>query len=212
LENFSQDAFYPADAGDVDEDGLADLVLLAKELLGDGSGGSNYGERIYESSASESFPTEFVWSAVSPPPGSGWSQGGQIADGDLDGKLEIFAVDRSNYEIHFFVYENASDNTYLETYSERLPDGLTGQSFGILDDIDGDGRPEVLYGAFDRIFAFESTGDDTYELIWTWDFEPSLNVQFIADAGDLDGDGQKEFLAGGLKPNAPYVVYLHVFE
>ena len=42
--------------------------------------------------------------------------------------------------------------------------------------------------------------------------DPFINVQFIVDAGDLDNDGKKEFLAGGLKPNAPFVSYLHVFE
>jgi hypothetical protein len=205
------DLHIPADAGDIDADGMMDLVVNAKVFIPDGEGLSDFGEQVYESLDSESFPTELVWSELPPPPprGGTWSVGGQIADGDLDGKLEIFAVNRS---VNFFVYENAGDNTYEETYFEVLPDGLTGQSFEILDDIDGDGRPEVLYGAVDRVFAFESTGDDTYDLAWVWDFELNLNVPIIVNAGDLDGDGKKEFLAGGLKPNPPYVMYMHVFE
>lgn len=49
-------------------------------------------------------------------------------------------------------------------------------------------------------------------MTWDWLFAPAISVEFIVDAGDLDNDGKPEFLAGGLKPNAPLQVQLHVFE
>jgi hypothetical protein len=205
------DSCYPADAGDPDGDGLADLVVSMKDYIPDGRGLSNFGISVYESASAATYPTELTWE-VHNLEGDWWS-GGRITDGDLDGKEEIVAINPYGGLPPgrlFVVYENDADNSYPEVDSVKFEVG-TGQSFGVLSDLDEDGRDEMLHGQFTRIFAFESTGDDTYENIWLWESNPVINVQFITDGGDLDGDGKKEFLAGGFVSNMNHCV-LHVFE
>jgi len=183
------DSFSPADAGDIDNDGLAEIVILTKDFVGSGS--SDYGYRVFESMSENTYPTDLVWEATEF--GGGWWFGGRVFDGDFDGKKEIVGM-RSGLLPECVVYEHAADNSYVETFSGQTSDHIR-QSFGILDDIDNDGRGEILCGLYGVIFAFESTGDDAYELIWTWDLPH--DVHYIVGAGDLDGDGRKEFLAGG---------------
>ena len=209
LENNPNDSYYPAYVGDSDDDGLAELVVLAKDWVGPAD--NEYGTRVYESESTNAYPTKFTWGVVTAL--NGWSLGGLIADTDLDGKQEIVTVEPAPGS-KLVVYENDGDDSYVQTYSfEPLHIG-TRQSAEILSDVDDDGRDEILPGGIgtDNIVAFESTGDDTYELVWAWDAEPTISVQFIVDAGDLDNDGRKEFLAGGLKPNQPLDSRLHVFE
>jgi len=204
LSDATFDSFHPADAGDIDQDGRADLVVLVQDF---GPGGTTkFGLRVFEGTETQPYPNLLTWEAIKQV--SGWWFGGWVVDGDIDGKLEVVAV-RPKPQYEFVAYENVADNAYDETVALDIPSG-TGQSFGVLDDIDDDGRPEILWGAFDRICAFESTSDNAYAMIWTWDFAPDLNVDFIVDAGDLDGDGKKEFLAGGL--GAASVTRLNVFE
>ncbi len=210
LENTAagNDWYYPSDAGDLDGDGLSDLVVIAYDYLGFGL--ANKGVRIYESPSEDAFPTQLAWDDWRPD-GGPW-RGGRILDGDLDGKQEI-AVTQMGLGADFAVYENDGDDSYPQIHFGRVGEPIgDGQSFEILSDFDGNGRDEVLYGEVNKITAFESTGDDAYAIKWMRTFNPSTNVQFIIDGGDLDGDGKNEFLAGGLKPNPPWFCELKIFE
>jgi hypothetical protein len=198
------------DAGDIDADGLSDLVIRVSVPIGGGN--VEFSTRVYESESADTYPTELAWDVSH---GSSPLWGGLIVDADGDGKQEIVIEDTNGPGESLVIYENDGDDSYAETYFELLPNGAS-YSHGIADDLDGDGRPEILLGRAisegSSVIAYESTGDDSYELSWIEEMVPWVAVQFIVDAGDLDGDGRKEFLAGGLKPNAPLQCHLHVFE
>jgi len=205
LGNDGTDLYLARDAGDIDEDDLADLVVIWRDNMAGGV--QDFGTQVYESDSPNTYPTELTWVVVSRD--DGWSHAG-IGDTDGDGKQEIVVVEPilvSDRKLVF--YENDGDDLYNETVS--VPTS-TAQSFEITSDLDGDGKDEILVGRFGSITAFESTGDDAYELIWSWDFDPNINLEFLVDAGDLDGDGKKEFLTGGLAPNGPFGFVAHVFE
>ena len=202
--------FAPGDVGDADGDGLAELAVHGRVH-------NDWYIRLYESVATDAFPTALVWE-VGGHVSEGFfeQEGAMISETDGDEWQEVVTGGMFDFAGRVLVYENDGDDSYHQTYS--VDTGIdVGQSMDILDDLDGDGRDEILYGGIaglepEGIVAYESTGDDTYELIWTTTFDPFINVQFIVDAGDTDGDGKKEFLAGGLKPNQPLVSFLHVFE
>jgi len=97
----------------------------------------------------------------------------------------------------------------------------TSQCFSVLDDINSNGKKEILFGGLvtdgSQLHMYENTGDNSYSEIWSYDFRYGdgdlINCKAIADLGDTQGDGAKEFAAGGLKTvvqlgNPWYAVYL----
>ena len=199
--------FVPGDVGDGDGDGLAELAVF-------GSIGGNYYVRLYESVATGAYPTELVWeSGGHDDDGYFWQVAATIEDTDSDGWQEVVIGGPFDSANHIFVYENDGDNSYHQTYSVDTGMVLS-QSMGVMSDLDGDGKNEILFGGLglENIVAYESTGDDTYTLIWTTEFNPFNSAQLIVDAGDTDNDGKKEFLAGGYATLAEGVSRLHVFE
>jgi hypothetical protein len=213
LENDPLDLYVPTDAGDIDDDGLADLVVRGRNWFE--TDPFDYLTRVYESESTDTYPTELVWEVVVP--SNLFYLGGLLADADTDGKQEIVVLDAVEVP-EIVVYENDGDDSYEQTYSSGTLPGKfnTGDSMEIASDLDGDGRGEILFGGLaavsGKIVMFESTGDNTYEFVWSWDFDPLMTVWFIVDAGDLDNDGRKEFLVGGKKQRAGSDYSFHVFE
>jgi hypothetical protein len=202
-------SYIPGDVGDADYDGLTEVIVYGRI-------GNDFHVRVYESEFVDSYPTEMVWDVGGNAQADGyfWQNGAEIADTDGDGWQEIVVADLFFGLPRLSVYENDGDNSYHSTYSEMMPGPITVLSQGVLSDIDGDGRDEILIGGLprdDSLIAYESTGDDSYAISWTWLFEPLLNPESIVDAGDLDGDGKNEFLVGGLKL-APFQNHLHLYE
>ena len=205
----------PMDAGDIDADGLSDLVMGVGVPIGGGN--AEQSTRVYESVSVDTYPTELAWEVSH---GISASQGGLIADTDGDGKQEIIIKDPNcptpgcASEDALVIYENDGDDSYVETYSGLIP-GVNPvlYSLEVGNDLDGDLRREILISGWlnaSQVIAFENTGDDSYELAWSEEIVPAVNAQFVVDGGDLDGDGRKEFLAGGEKPIGQ--CHLHVFE
>lgn len=192
--------------GDSDNDGLSELVLwtsaLNVRLL-----------RVYESPTPGTFPsTEPVFEFSNWT--TNWFAGGNIADTDGDGRKEIIfgGFDWVSLEDSLVIYENTGDNSYAQTY--RLGTIAEPRNLTVVDDLDGDGKPEIVYVA-GGMRALESTGDDTYEMIWVqplvYNGNP-VNAEILIDAGDLDGDGLKEILVGGLRTNPPFQYVFFLFE
>ncbi len=128
LENDPVDVYVPTDAGDIDDDGLADLVVRGKNWFE--SGPTDYLTRVYESESTDTYPTKLVWEVVVPV--NAWYLGGLIADADTDGKQEIVVLDRAADVAEIVVYENDGDDSYVQTYSSGTIPGefSTGAIYG----------------------------------------------------------------------------------
>jgi hypothetical protein len=206
----TNDSYYPHDAGDADDDGLADLTVFGRTL-------NDFYIRVYESTSTDDYPTEIVWEL----PDEWWAVGAKIEDTDDDGAKEIVVAGQSfNYEQRVAIYENDGDNSYTQTFYQAISDIHTSQSMEVADDLDGDGRDEVFFGGLiagsAMVYAFEATSDNCYQQTWSWELihidGQIVNAEFIRYAGDLDGDGKKEFLVGGVKTGPPWFTILYVFE
>lgn len=210
--------FYPDDVGDGDQDGLGELLVFGRTL-------NVFYVRLYESVSPSTYPTELVWEFLN---GLGWPESARLFDTDGDGIMEIVVGGGTTGSVkRVVIFENTGDNAYSEIYYQSFPGMTTSQAMEPTDDLDGDGRREILFGGITyidgiqaaTIYIIESTGDDSYvqsaavELFYVDTF---VNVEFIKDAGDLDGDGRKEFLAGGLKPiimqPSGFVSVLFIYE
>ena len=202
----------PLDAGDADGDGLSDVLVT-------GQIGNEPIIAISESTSATMFPSELVWQI----PRGGGAGGDSIADTDADGRQEIVRGGRQTPTSGngIAVYENDGDNSYVQTYFQAFPEFHTSQQFMVADDLDGDGRDEMLLaGLTPKVVLVESVGDDSYQEIWSYDLfytdGQGMNANVLLDAGDLDNDGRREFLVGGLKTIAqggdPFIYVLLLFE
>ncbi len=152
----------PRDAGDVDGDGLSDLLL-------------GYGKNTFllESKSPDQFPSEIVWSDTLDFWGAGYG------DADSDGKMEIIGRNDSSY----IVLENVGDNTFTET--ARLKNNTKGDNvlsfpqFRILD-INNNGRLEITYTDEDGdLLFFESTANNSFIELNTVEEENAQSDNFI---------------------------------
>ncbi len=138
----------PRDAGDVDGDGLSDMLL--------GFGQQTF---LFEAVTENGFPTELVWQDTA----AFW--GAQYADTDGDGRGEI--IGRQGDE-GYRILESDGDNGFRE--SAFLGNPTRGANrLGVprvqLWDMDGDGVRELAYGDYDGdVLVYRNTGNDSWEL------------------------------------------------
>jgi len=157
----NQDSYYPGDAGDSDGDGLAELVVFGKDYVGMPT--ANYVIRLYESESPTTYPTQKVWEANDN--ANGWPVGALISDTDGDGRQEIIvggkAATTTGSVPRVAAFESNGNDLYGQTLYQELPPAAS-QSLAVANDLDGDGRNEVLFGGIPfpvetgRIYAIES--------------------------------------------------------
>jgi hypothetical protein len=172
--------------GDVDHDGLAD-VLFAWSGAWRGalvqSGGS--GKLLYElSRAGEADCSDYGWASLG------------IGDVDRDGTPDL-AITCLDYQVRV---HSGKDGSLLRAIRDARPGGYMegfGASMAVLGDLDGDQVPDFAVGCEEYI----DSGDQYYaavysgrsgELLHLIDTAPNFVV--VAAAGDVDGDGCGDLL------------------
>lgn len=200
-------SYSPQDAGDPDQDGLSDLVLLGRR-------DNLFSAYVFEGLSSNTYPSELVWQL------DDWAGWRRVADTDGDNRQEIIigGTRTDTFQRAVVVFENDGDNSYEQTHYHPVPYAL--QSFAVANDLDGDGKGEILYAGYGQVSILESLGDNAYQQTWTGeliyeDGQP-FSAEVLVDGGDLDNDGRKEFLTGGLKTisggGQPSIYVLFLFE
>lgn len=112
-----------------------------------------------------------------------------------------------------FCFANEGDNTTFELRYNDDPAAslISGEDFAqrvehmIVDDCDGDGKPEIILTPRlgggtpqgTRIEIYEATDDNTYEMIFAFDGSDGVFYRSsVLGCADLDGNGKKEILIG----------------
>jgi hypothetical protein len=206
-----------AGAGDVDDDGLAEVVIGAPGHTGGGGQARVYG---WDDVAGELVST---WSVAGP---SVAELGAAVAGGDVTGdgfSDVIVGAPGHNGLGHVFIYEGAVD---FETDSPPGPINLVGTSSGarfgeavaVPGDVDGDGYGDVVASAPDHTDTMPAQGQvqlwlgasgpptNPISQIWsTTGITPDERMgTTLAGAGDIDGDGLADFVAGSPTSNAGF--------
>ena len=178
--HLSSRPFIPWNAHDLDGDDRVEIMAVDAERV-----------RLLESAKPGAFPTEVAFEVTQV-----W--GGEVADGDGDGRMEMFL--RSSRSEQFRVFESRGDDSFAETGALANPseglDGLGDRQ--VAADLDGDGSLELLAGDEDGdLFIYESIGDDTWRHTWHERLE-SGDSRVVGGPFDTDADGRLEFAVASL--------------
>ena len=193
--------FWPADAGDIDRDGLTDLV--GDLYYADSAGNEKTAVCTIESPDSSSYPDSVVWWSPLP-----WSQGSaapvQYADMDRDGRREI--VQGWGWQ-GTMVFENSGDNRETLVYS-----GLPVSGSYAISDFDQNGKTDYAGCQWDFVFVSECIGDNQYAQVCSL-ATGRINCCQLWTGDDIDRNGKPEFFASFVEPvGSRDTLCLYLFE
>jgi len=119
-----------------------------------------------------------------------------VSDADGDGKLEFvikgFVIPSA--EIHAFIFEATSDNTYEIIKTFTLPGGDYHGGYSEAGDVDGDGIPEIVLEAWQNVFIIKAAGNNSF---YVWDTLPGHTGGSCVRVYDIDDNGLSEIIISG---------------
>ncbi|MEO0099281.1 MAG: T9SS type A sorting domain-containing protein, partial [candidate division WOR-3 bacterium] len=196
--------FRPYDVGDIDQDGLTDLVGPNIEK-------PQNPDTFYNLVTTQESPNYFYY----PESLSWWYRHTNNAaisqpfyfppDLDSDNKNEIMFV--TYPPLGVVIFENVSNNRNVVVWNTTQ--GLTACSF-TFGDFDGDGHREFVTAGLEssgKVYVYENTIDNQYEKTWV-DTVRLPNGLDVFSGQDLDGDGKSEFFVGFAVVGATFYLYM----
>jgi hypothetical protein len=196
--------FAPNDIGDIDRDGLKDLVGGNTEYY------SDYFHSLVstqESPDSFSYPESLSWYQRYSSNGAEAAPFYYTGDLDQDGKNEIqFTSEQTGYT---YIFENVANDSNAVVWSRFQ----TGYSF-TFGDFDLDGRKDFVSAnpaSLGRTYVYENVAPDSYELVFV-DTVRRPNGYDVFSGNDLDGDGKPEFFVSFAQLVGGWEFYLYMWE
>lgn len=183
-----------ADAGDIDQDGIPDILIGAPNPSGIG--------KVYLYSGSDrSFMHEFTGENAGDGFGDAVSSAGDV-DGDGVIDVMIAASDFDDYRGKVYIFSGA-DWLILMTKTGAASSDRLGCSVAGMGDLNDDGHSDVAVGSFgddgaglDRGAVFIYSGAD-HAVLRTLTGDAYTEFGFsIANAGDIDKDGYSDLVVG----------------
>lgn len=177
-------------AGDVDGDGLADIVTGT-------DAGVDGRVRVFDGLTNAELDSFF--------PYGGFTGGVRVATGDVngDGLADIVTGAGAGAGPHVKVFDGSSGAELRSFFA--YPGTFEGGVFVAAGDIDGDGRADIVTGTDDgaaHVKVFDGvTGAEVRSFLPYGGFTGGVRVA----TGDLDGDGLAEIITGAGAGGAPHV-------
>lgn len=165
----------PKAIADTDGNGLLELLCSVNDSI-----------YLFEQTASNTFPSSLKYTNF-----NNDLFAASFADTDNDGVQELLAKDFVDYKV---LEGNASIGfNLLTTLADNSPDYAGSVAPKVLvEDFDGDGKNEIIFGDFDGDFLVYEWDGISYRQTWLDTTQLTKSGSYLC-SGDFDGDGRKEF-------------------